>query len=177
MSVAHRTYARALYEAAQEGGSLPAVREELADFVRSVRDVPELRSLLRNPQLDRRVKVRALEDVLGGANQTLRNFVQLLTSKNRIAQIEEIGREFERLAAAAEGQIEVQLTTAQELSDEEARDILGRIEQASGRRIEATRTVDSSLIGGLVLQAGSLRLDASVRGRLDRLRRELVSGL
>jgi len=176
MSVAHRTYARALYQAAAGAGRLPAVREELADFAQSVRDVPELRSLLRNPQLDPRVKARALEDLLGGSDDTLRNFLLLLAQKGRIAQLEEIAREFERLAAAEEGQLEVELTTAYELSEEEAGEILGRIEQASGRRIEATRRVDRSLIGGMVLQAGSLRLDASVRGRLNRLRRALVTG-
>ncbi|MBA2357661.1 MAG: F0F1 ATP synthase subunit delta [Actinobacteria bacterium] len=175
MSVAHRTYARALYEAARDSGRLPVVREEMADFAQSVRDVPELRSLLRNPQLDPRVKARALDDVLGDADVVFRNFVRLLAEKGRIGQLEEIAREFERLAAAEEGQLEVELTTAFELSDDEAREILGRIEQASGRRVEATRTVDPSLIGGMVLQAGSLRLDASVRGRLERLRRELLT--
>jgi F-type H+-transporting ATPase subunit delta len=69
----------------------------------------------------------------------------------------------------------VELTTAHELSDAEASAIVDKIEKASGRTVEATRTVDPDLIGGLILQAGSLRVDASVRGRLDRLRRELVS--
>ncbi|MDQ3086552.1 MAG: ATP synthase F1 subunit delta, partial [Actinomycetota bacterium] len=115
MSVAHRTYARALYEAARDSGRLPVVREEMADFAQSVRDVPELRSLLRNPQLDPRVKSRALDDVLGDADVVFRNFVRLLAEKGRIGQLEEIAREFERLAAAEEGQLEVELTTAFEL--------------------------------------------------------------
>jgi F-type H+-transporting ATPase subunit delta len=83
-------------------------------------------------------------------------------------------REFERLVARQERRIAVELTTAYELSDEEANELIGQIEQASGRKVDATRHVDPNLIGGLVLQAGSLRLDASVRGRLNRLRRELV---
>jgi F-type H+-transporting ATPase subunit delta len=74
----------------------------------------------------------------------------------------------------AEGRLSVQLTTAHVLSDEEASAIVRRIEEASGRTVEATRSVDPQLIGGLILQAGSLRADASVRGRLNRLRRELV---
>jgi F-type H+-transporting ATPase subunit delta len=76
---------------------------------------------------------------------------------------------------AAEGQLDVELTTAYELSDEEAEEIVGQIERASGRRVRATRTVDPALIGGVVLQAGSMRLDASVRGRLERLRTELAT--
>jgi len=62
-----------------------------------------------------------------------------------------------------------------ELSEEEAREIVGQIERQAGRRVEATRKVDPRLIGGIVLRAGSLLVDASVRGRLDRLRRELVT--
>ena len=71
--------------------------------------------------------------------------------------------------------LQVELTTAFELSDEEARDIVAQIEQASGRSVEAVRSVDPDLVGGIVLQAGSHRLDASVRGRLDRLRHDLVT--
>ena len=71
--------------------------------------------------------------------------------------------------------IQVELTTAHELSDSEASEILQQIEQTAGHKIEATRTVDPDLIGGLVLRAGSILVDSSVRGRLDRLRDELVS--
>ena len=87
--------------------------------------------------------------------------------------MEQVAAEFERLAATEEGELAVELTTAFELSDEEARAIVGQIEQRSGRKVEATRTVDPELIGGIVLQAGSRRVDASVRGRLERLGREL----
>jgi ATP synthase F1 delta subunit len=172
--VAHRIYARALYEAAKEHNRLETVREELADFVEAQRQVPELRELLRNPQLDHRLKASALEELLGGEEQLVRNFLLLLAEKNRAGEIEEITREFERLVAEEEGILDVELTTAVELSDEEAGDVIQQIEKASGRKVEATRRVDPDLIGGLVLQVGSLRLDASVRGRLNQLRQELV---
>jgi F-type H+-transporting ATPase subunit delta len=175
MAVTHRIYAQALHEAAKAAGRVGEVREQVGAFAAAVGELEELRSLLRNPQLDPRVKAQALEEILGGADETLRNFVRLLVEKGRIGEIEEIQREFERLVAREQGQLEVELTTAHELSDEEARAIVRQIEQASGRRVEATRKVDSSLIGGIVLQAGSLRLDASVRGRLERLRRELAT--
>ena len=166
-------YARALYEAAKEKNRLDAVREELGDFVEAQRQVPELRELLRNPQLDHRLKASALEELLGGEEELVRNFLLLLAEKNRAGEIEEIAREFERLVAEEEGILDVELTTAVELSDEEAREVIEQIEKASGRKVEATRNVDPDLIGGLVLQVGSLRLDASVRGRLNRLRRDL----
>jgi F-type H+-transporting ATPase subunit delta len=170
MASPQRTYARALYEAAKEKDRLDAVREELGDFVEAQRQVPELRELLRNPQLD---KASALEELLGGDEDLVRNFLLLLAEKNRAGEIEEIAREFDRLVAQAEGILDVELTTAVELSDQEARDVITQIEKASGRKVEATQRVDPNLIGGLVLQAGSLRLDSSVRGRLDRLRQEL----
>jgi F-type H+-transporting ATPase subunit delta len=168
-------YARALYAAAKEQDRLAAVREELGDFVEAQRQVPELRELLRNPQLDQRVKASALEELLGGDEELVRNFLLLLAEKNRAGEVEEIAREFERLAAEEEGILGVELTTAVELSDKEAHDVITQVEKASGRKVEATRSVDPDLIGGIVLQAGSMRLDASVRGRLDRLRHELTT--
>ena len=168
-------YAGALFQAAKEQGRLPRVREELADFVATVGEVPELRNVLRNPQLDPRARRAALEDLLGDSDELVRNFLLLTAEKGRAGQIEEIHREFERLVAAEERRLRVQLTTAHELSDEDASRIVKQIEDASGQSVEATREVDPDLIGGLVLQAGSLRVDASVRGRLQRLRQELAS--
>jgi F-type H+-transporting ATPase subunit delta len=175
VAVVRRIYARALYEAAKDRGRVDDVREELADFAEATRDVPELRELLRNPQLDPRTRANVLEHVLGAADELLRNFVLLLVDKGRSGDLGEIEREFERIVESEEGVVRVELTTAYELSDEEARELIGQIERASGRPVEATRSVDPSLIGGVVLQVGSHRLDASVRGRLERLRRELVT--
>jgi len=98
-----------------------------------------------------------------------------VAEKGRTGEIDEIAREFQALVASEADVLNVELTTAFTLSDDDARDILGQIEQASGRTVEATRKVDPDLIGGIVLQAGSMRLDASVRGRLERLRHELVT--
>jgi F-type H+-transporting ATPase subunit delta len=175
LSVAHRTYAKALFEAAQEKGRLDTVHEELSDFVAAIADVPELDAMLRNPQIDPRAKASMLDDVLGGADELVRNFLLLVVEKNRGGQLRDIHKEFERLIAAQERRLTVDLTTAFELSDEEAQGIVAQIEQASGRPVDATRSVDPSLIGGLVLQAGSMRVDASVRGRIERLRRELTT--
>jgi F-type H+-transporting ATPase subunit delta len=175
VSAVHRTYAQALFAAGKDQGRLGRVHEELTDFATAVADVDELRAVLRNPQVEPREKARILEQLLGEADELVRNFLMLTAEKGRIADIEEIAREFDRLMAREERRLDVELTTAYELSDEEAQQILGQIAEASGRKVEATRSVDPDLIGGLVLQAGSLRVDASVRGRLERLRRELVT--
>jgi len=133
-----------------------------------------LRAVLRNPQLEPRVKVAVLDDLLGGADEFVHNFLRLVAEKGRSGQIEDIAREFDRLLAVEERRLDVELTTARALSEDEARDLLKQIEKASGRTVEATRKVDPNLIGGFVLQAGSMRVDASVRGRLEGLRHELV---
>ncbi len=175
MSVAHRTYAQALFEAAEGAGRTDRIREELGDFVAALDDVPELDAMLRNPQIDPPAKAQMVDDILGGADDFTRNFLRIVAEKNRGGQLREIHKEFERLIAAKERRLTVELTTAYELSDDEAQQIVAQIEQASGRPVDATRSVDPGLIGGLVLQAGSMRVDSSVRGRLERLRRELTT--
>ena len=174
MAVVARTYARALFEAAKDAGRIDEVRDQLTTFVEAVDEVPELRSLIRNPELDPLTKAAALDAVLEGADELIRNFVRVVTRKGRAAQLDEIAREYEVLVAAEEQILSVELTTAYELSDDEAAAIVKQIEEASGQRVEAARTVDPDLIGGLVLKAGSLEVDSSVRGRLDRLRRDLA---
>src|SRR6185436_16898347 len=173
MSVVHRTYARSVYEADKEEGRVPAVRRDLGDFVEATRQVAELGEILRNPQLDKRAKAAAVDAVAGDGDPLVRNLLRLLVEKGRGGEVSEVAEEFERMAAADEGELSVELTTAYELSDEEARAIVGQIEQRSGRKVEANRTVDPELIGGLVLQVGSRRVDASIRGRLEQLGRDL----
>ena len=151
------------------------MREELADLVRALDEVPELSALLVNPEIDSRVKADVLERVLGGADELIRNFVRLLAEKSRAGEVREIATEFEVLVAVAQNVLDVELTTAYELSDADAENIVQKIAKASGRDVHATRAVDADLIGGLVLQAGSMRLDASVRGRLERLRQQLAT--
>jgi F-type H+-transporting ATPase subunit delta len=174
MAVVARTYARALFGAAKDEGRVDQVRDELATFVEAVDDVPELRSLIRNPELDPLTKAATLDAVLEGADELIRNFVRVVTEKGRAGQLDEIAREYEALVAADEKILTVELTTAYELSDDEASVIVKQIEEASGQRVEAARTVDPDLIGGLVLKAASLEVDSSIRGRLDRLRRDLA---
>jgi F-type H+-transporting ATPase subunit delta len=86
-----------------------------------------------------------------------------------------MNEELEALVAREQNRLALELTTAYDLSDEEAASIVAAIEKASGRKVEATRTVDPELIGGIVLKVGSFLADGSVRGRLERLRRELLT--
>jgi F-type H+-transporting ATPase subunit delta len=174
LTIAHRIYARALFEAAQDEGKLELVQEQLAQLREAVASVDELRLVLEDPEVDSRVKEDVLARVAAGADEVVVNFVKLLAEKGRAAELEEVGEELDALVAQEQRILHVELTTAQALSDEDFGRILGRIEEASGRKVQATRKVDPNLIGGIVLQAGSMRLDASVRGRLERLRHDLT---
>jgi F-type H+-transporting ATPase subunit delta len=173
--VAHRTYARSLFEAAKQADRLERVQEELTDFVATVEQVPELKSVLESPELDSRAKVALLEEVLGDADELVRNFLLLLAEKGRSGEMTEIAREFDALVAREQGILDVELTTAVELSKADFDQLVDRIGKASGRQVRASRAVDPSLVGGLVLEVGSRRLDASIRGRLDRLRHDLTT--
>jgi F-type H+-transporting ATPase subunit delta len=175
LAVAHRIYAQSLLDAAKELDRLPQVREEFDDFAAAVEASLELRGLLRNPQIDPRAKQDALDALLDGADPIFRNFLRLLGEKNRIDQVEDVHEEFERLLAREERVLRLELTTAIELTDEEAAEIAEQIGQASGRKVETTHSVDPDLIGGIVVQAGSLRVDGTVRGRLNQLRQELAT--
>src|SRR5581483_5058771 len=146
IAVAHRIYAEALFEAAKDGGRLAQVHEALGDFAAAIEQTPELRNVLRNPQLEPSAKAGILADLAGDDEPIFKNFLLLVAEKGRAGEIEEIAREFERMMA-------------RELSDDEAGAIVAQIEQAAGRKVEATRTVDPSILGGIVLQAGSYLAD------------------
>ena len=141
----------------------------------AVAGVDELRSMLSNPEVESTVKADVLARVAKGADDEVVNFLRLLAEKGRAGELPQIVDELDVLVAADQRILDVELTTATELSDKEFSRILGQIEDASGRKVQASRKVDPDLIGGIVLQAGSMRLDASVRGRLERLRQTLAT--
>jgi F-type H+-transporting ATPase subunit delta len=175
VAVGQRMYARALFQAASEEGRLEQVAEDLAEIARALDEVPELRAVLRNPQIDPPEKAALLDQLTAGGDELVRNFVRLVAEKGRAGELSEMSAELEALVAREQNRLALELTTAYELSDDEARSIVDKIQQASGRSVEVTRSVDPGLIGGIVLQVGSFRADGSVRGRLERLRREIAT--
>ena len=151
------------------------MRSELEDLAGAIGEVPELESLLENPETESRVKADVLEQILGDADELVRNFTRIVVEKGRAGEIRAIAAELEALVAEQARVLDVEVTTARELSDADFKRIVADIEKRSGRAVQASRSVDPDLIGGIVLQAGSMRHDASVRGRLDRLRQELAT--
>jgi F-type H+-transporting ATPase subunit delta len=148
-----------------------AQAQQLRDAVASV---DELAALLSNPEVESQAKADVLASIAKGADEEVVNFLRLVAEKGRAGELPQIVDELDTLVAAEQRILDVELTTATELSDQDFGRILGQIEQASGRQVQASRKVDPDLIGGIVLQAGSMRLDASVRGRLERLRHDLT---
>ncbi|HEY2326013.1 MAG TPA: F0F1 ATP synthase subunit delta [Gaiellaceae bacterium] len=175
MSAAHRIYARALFGAAQEQGKLADVHQQAQQLRDAVAQADDLRALLDNPEVESSVKGDVLAKISAGGDELIVNFVRVIAEKGRAAELPQIVDELDTLVAAEEKVLDVELTTAHELTDEFFESVVDRIEKASGRQVQASRSVDPELIGGIVLQAGSLRLDASVRGRLERLRHELAT--
>ena len=150
------------------------MHSELQQLRAAFAEAPDLAGLLENPEVESTVKADVLTRVASGADELVVNFLRLIAEKGRSAELADIVDELDQLVAIEQRILDVELTTATELSDEEFGRILGRIEASSGRKVQAERKVDPDLIGGIVLQAGSMRLDASVRGRLERLRHELA---
>jgi F-type H+-transporting ATPase subunit delta len=168
-------YARALFEAAREGDKLERVAGDLSALARALEEVPELLAFLRNPEVEPAGKAEVLDEITAGADELVRNFVRVVAAKGRAGELGVMNEELEALVAREQNRLALELTTAYDLSDEEAASIVAAIEKASGRKVEATRTVDPELIGGIVLKVGSFLADGSVRGRLERLRRELLT--
>ena len=175
MAVVERIYARALFEAAQEQDAIEVIKRDLDAFAEAVVASPELAQYLANPQVKSAAKEGVLGELSEDADELVRNFLRLTAAKGRSAQIPAMRDAFQALVDQAQGRVVVELTTAFELSEDDASAIVKQIEEASGQTVEASRKVDPELVGGMILQAGSLRVDASVRGRLERLRHELVT--
>jgi len=167
-------YARALFQAAEARGKLDAVASQLGELRTAVSEVDELQSLLTNPEVNARVKSDVLVEIAKGDDELVVNFLRLLVEKGRAGDIAGFADELDRLVGAAHRVLAVEITTAHELTESYFAQVLAQIENASGRTVQASRKVDPDLIGGIVLQAGSMRLDASVRGRLDRLRHDFA---
>jgi F-type H+-transporting ATPase subunit delta len=175
VAVAQRMYARALFEAARDEGRIDQVAADLESLATALEDVPELRSFLANPEVEPVGKADVLREIAANADELVLNFVQVVAEKGRAAELVEMNRELEALVAREQNRLAVELATAYDLSDKEASAIVSAIEKASGRKVDATRAVDPDLIGGIVLKVGSFLADGSVRGRLERLRRELAT--
>jgi F-type H+-transporting ATPase subunit delta len=169
-----RVYADALFRAAKAAGKLDVLKEQLSAFVASLRENREMELFFFSPYFSSAEKREGLTKVLDGAEPELINFLELLAEKHRVPVIYRIERGFNALWAKENKRLGVTVTSAVELDPEIAKRIGAEIEKQTGNKVELESRVDDAIIGGLVVQVGNMVLDASVRNRLEKLRRSIA---
>jgi F-type H+-transporting ATPase subunit delta len=167
-------YARALFEAAMESDSLDEVQEQLGIWADALGQNKDLQTFFFSPRFSAADKKDAVRAIIEGGNERFLNFLELLAERHRIPATFRIRRAFDELWREEHKMLPVEVTSAVELDDGLVRSIGERIEERTGRQIELTSRVDPDIIGGLVLRVGNKVLDASVQGRLQRLRKQIA---
>ncbi|MBI3597325.1 MAG: ATP synthase F1 subunit delta [Nitrospirae bacterium] len=171
-----RRYAKALFELAQQEKQLAPIRERLGQIDQMIHAQTELRDLCRNPRYHPEEKKRILASLADriGSPPLLKRFIDLLVQKNRLRQLPEITKVFGILVDEAQGVEHVRVRVARSLSKEQESQLKRQLETLIRRDVDLVVDTDPSLIGGMVVYAGSRVYDGSVKGQLQGLRRELV---
>jgi F-type H+-transporting ATPase subunit delta len=171
-----QVYARALFQVALEQGKLDELREQLAQFADALNENRELAVFFFSPYFSTTEKQDALGGLLDGADQSLLNFLSLLIENHRMPVIFRIRQEYERLWEEENKTLPVQITSAIAL-DEATTESLGKtIGERAGRKVNLAARVDPDILGGVVIRVGNSILDASIRNRLEQLRRHVAQG-
>ncbi len=175
MSDVAKRYASAFADVAIMRENVAAARAQFASFVDTYADSSELRNFLTSPAIEREAKQAVLEKISARLelSETVRNFIYVLVDHRRIDKLGEIRQAFDAELNEREGIVEAQVTSARELSAAEKKEMIGAIERLTQRRVEARFGFDEALVGGAVVQIGSMIYDGSVREQLARLRAEL----
>jgi F-type H+-transporting ATPase subunit delta len=169
-------YARSLFEVAIEHDSLDVLREQLAQFADALNENRELAVFFFSPYFSTKEKQDGLGRLLEGADGTLLNFLGVLIENHRMPVIFRIRQQFEHLWQQENRMLPVQITSAIEL-DQATTEKLGRqIGERTGRKVTLAARVDPDILGGIVLRVGNSILDASIRNRLEQLRRHVAQG-
>jgi F-type H+-transporting ATPase subunit delta len=169
-----RVYAEALFGVAQDKGRLDEIHEQLGEVADAIASNRDLQVFLFSPYFSSTEKRGGIARVVSGADAELTNFLELLAEKHRMPAIFRIRSRFDEMWAKERRRLEVRLTSAVELPDSTVKDLGRRIEEQTGQTIELSSDVDQDILGGIVLRVGNMVLDASVRNKLERLRKEVA---
>lgn len=169
-----RVYAEALFEVAKQKGKLDVIREQLGQVADALDRNRELAVFFFSPYFSSAEKRDGIERAIAGAEPELVNFLELLVEKHRMPVIFRIRRRFDELWAEENKRLDVTLTSAVELDPEVVERVGAEIERQTDRTVELHSRVDENVLGGLVLQVGNMVLDASIRNRLEKLRKEVA---
>jgi ATP synthase F1 delta subunit len=174
MQEAARVYAEALFDVAKDKGKLDAVRDELAQLVDAVDGNRELQVFFFSPYFSSAEKVAGLKRAVSGADAELVNFLELLIEKQRMPEIFRIRRRLDELWKQENRRIDVTVTSAVALEPVVVEKVGEEIERQTGQKVELSSRVDAEILGGIVLQVGNKVLDASIRSRLEKLRKSVA---
>jgi len=170
-----RVYADALFGAAKDGGKLDQIRDQLGQFADAVAQNRDLQLFLFSPYFSSAEKREGIARAVSGAEPELVNFLELLAEKHRMPAIFRIRRQYDELWAEANRRLEVTVTSAVELDPQVVERVGSEIERQTDRKIDVQSNVDENILGGLVLQVGNMVLDASLRSKLEKLRKEVAA--
>jgi F-type H+-transporting ATPase subunit delta len=171
-----QVYARALFEVASERDQIDVVREQIGEFADAVDADRNLATFFFSPYFSTEEKVDGLHRTVEGAEESVMNFLELLLEKHRMPVIGRIRREYDALWREENKLLSVLVTSAVELDEGTVRSIGDRISEQTGRKVDLTSRVDPGIVGGIVLRVGNSILDASIRNRLEQLRKQVARG-
>jgi F-type H+-transporting ATPase subunit delta len=169
-----QVYARSLFEVAEEHDRVDVVREQLGQFTDALAGSRELELFFFSPYFSTEEKKQGLDKAVEGADDIIRNFLAVLIENHRMPALMRIRREFDRLWREANKMLPVQITSAVPLDESVHARIGEEIGRQTGRKVELSANVDPDVLGGIVLRVGNSILDASIRTRLERLRKQVA---
>jgi ATP synthase F1 delta subunit len=167
-------YARSLFEVAQEQNKLDTVREQIGAFADALDDTRELQVFFFSPYFSTQEKQDGLGRAVTDADDTVVNFLKLLIETHRMPVIFRVRREFDRLWLQENKLLPVQVTSAVPLDESTVKHIGDKIAEQTSRRVDLSSTVDPEILGGIVVRVGNSVLDASIRSRLEKLRKQVA---
>jgi F-type H+-transporting ATPase subunit delta len=170
-----QVYARALFEVATEHDDIDLIREQLGQFADALSESRELQMFFFSPYFSTDEKQEGLRRTVTEADESFLNFLLLLLENHRMAVIFRVRREYDRLWREANHLLAVQITSAVQLDPSVAERVGDEIGRQTGRTVELTSTVDPEILGGIVVRVGNSIIDASIRTRLDNLRKQVVN--
>lgn len=166
-------YSRALFEVAKEHGIVDRVHDELGQFADALEENAQLRLFFFSPYFSSEEKKDGVARVVEGGDEHLVRFLELLAERHRMPAIHRIRRAYDELWAEENRLLPVSVTSAVELDEGLVESIGERIGEQTGRRVQLSSQVDPDVLGGLVVRVGNMVLDASVRNRLEQLRKQV----
>jgi F-type H+-transporting ATPase subunit delta len=167
-------YARSLFEVANEAGKLDVVREQLGQFAGALEKDRELQVFFFSPYFSTQEKKDGLDKAVTGADPIFQNFLELLLEKHRAPAVFRIRRELDRLWEQENQLLPVQITSAIELDTKTIKSIGDRVGDQTGRKVDLSSSVEPDILGGIIVRVGNNVIDASIRARLDQLRRQVT---